>query len=49
MGGTKAKPMITCADKECGYKRNVDDEAPMPLEGATTTPATGAQPAPPPP
>jgi len=21
MGGTKAKPMIACADKECGYKR----------------------------
>jgi len=24
MGGTKAKPMIACADKECGYKRSVD-------------------------
>ena len=25
MGGTKAKPMVTCADKECGFKRNVDE------------------------
>jgi DNA topoisomerase-1 len=25
-GGTKAKPMIACADKECGYKRAVEDE-----------------------
>jgi DNA topoisomerase-1 len=23
-GGTKAKPMIACADKECGYKRSLD-------------------------
>ena len=22
-GGTKAKPMIACADKECGYKRPI--------------------------
>ena len=28
MGGTKAKPMIACADKECGYKRSVDEPAP---------------------
>lgn len=28
IGGTKAKPMIACADKECGYKRNVDEPAP---------------------
>jgi DNA topoisomerase-1 len=27
LGGTKAKPMIACADKECGYKRNVEDPA----------------------
>ena len=26
MGGTKAKPMIACANKECGYKREVADE-----------------------
>ncbi|MGO8999406.1 MAG: type I DNA topoisomerase [Polyangiaceae bacterium] len=25
-GGTKAKPMIACANKECGYKRVVEDE-----------------------
>jgi DNA topoisomerase-1 len=24
MGGTKAKPMIACADKECGYKRSAE-------------------------
>jgi len=24
LGGTKAKPMIACADKECGYKRSAD-------------------------
>ena len=48
MGGTKAKPMIACADKECGYKRNVDEEAPIPATGVVPTPATGAQPAPPP-
>jgi DNA topoisomerase-1 len=35
MGGTKAKPMIACANKECGYKRAVDETA-----GATTP--TGA-------
>ncbi len=27
LGGTKAKPMIVCADKECGYKRAVEDPA----------------------
>ena len=25
MGGTKAKPHIACADKECGYKRAIDE------------------------
>ena len=30
MGGTKAKPMIACADKECGYKRPADQPAPAP-------------------
>jgi len=24
LGGTKAKPMIACADKECGYKRSAE-------------------------
>ena len=40
LGGTKAKPMIACADKECGYKRAVEEPA-MPGEGA----ALGAPPA----
>jgi DNA topoisomerase-1 len=28
LGGTKAKPIIACADKECGYKRAVDEPSP---------------------
>ncbi len=43
MGGTKAKPMIACADKECGYKRAVEDTEPV------MAPLAGAQPAAPPP
>jgi DNA topoisomerase-1 len=43
MGGTKAKPMIACADKECGYKRAVEDAEPV------MAPLAGAQPAAPPP
>ena len=43
MGGTKAKPMIACADKECGYKRAVEDAEPI------MAPLVGAQPAAPPP
>ena len=43
MGGTKAKPMIACADKECGYKRAVEDAEPV------MAPLGAAQPAPPPP
>jgi DNA topoisomerase I len=31
MGGTKAKPMIACADKECGYKRSADAPPPSPV------------------
>ncbi len=27
MGGTKAKPMIACANKECGYKLAVEEDA----------------------
>jgi DNA topoisomerase-1 len=42
IGGTKAKPMIACADKECGYKRQVDEPAPG-AEGSA--PTAGAQPA----
>ncbi len=38
LAGTKAKPMIACADKECGYKRAPDapgeDDAPAPAPGA---------------
>ncbi|MDB4943641.1 MAG: topoisomerase [Labilithrix sp.] len=34
LAGTKAKPMIACADKECGYKRAVEDPADLP-NGAT--------------
>ena len=43
MGGTKAKPMIACADKECGYKRAVEDTEPV------MAPLVGVQPAAPPP
>jgi DNA topoisomerase-1 len=28
MGGTRAKPAIVCANKECGYKRAVGEPAP---------------------
>jgi DNA topoisomerase-1 len=27
MGGTKAKPMIACANKDCGYKRPVGESS----------------------
>lgn len=40
MGGTKAKPMIACADKECGYKRSPD--APSPEGEHTHAPEAGA-------
>jgi DNA topoisomerase-1 len=42
-GGSKNKPMLVCADKECGYKRSADEpspNAPPPAEGA----AAAAQP-----
>jgi DNA topoisomerase-1 len=44
MMGTKAKPMIGCADKECGYKRPVEDATGAPNPGlgdeaAATPPA----------
>src|SRR5579883_365148 len=38
MGGTRAKPMIACAKKECGYKRPVGEPPPS---GAVT--AAGAE------
>lgn len=42
MGGTKAKPMIMCADKECGYKRQVED----PSEASALPAATPGGPTP---
>jgi len=45
MGGTKAKPMIACADKECGYKRPFEQPPPSPAEPARH--ADGAAAAPP--
>jgi DNA topoisomerase-1 len=41
MGGTKAKPMIACADKECGYKRAVEEGAPT-VAGAPLASPEGA-------
>jgi DNA topoisomerase-1 len=31
MGGTKAKPMVACANKECGYKRAVEEPTTAPI------------------
>jgi DNA topoisomerase-1 len=39
MGGTKTKPMIVCADKECGYKRSAE----APPEGTQVPAARGSQ------
>jgi DNA topoisomerase I len=45
LAGTKAKPMIACADKECGYKRSADvpsEESAEPTahaDGAAAAPA----------
>ncbi len=44
-GGSKNKPMIVCADKECGYKRGADEpspNAPAPAEGAAGEAAAAA-------
>jgi DNA topoisomerase-1 len=41
-GGTKAKPMLVCANKECGYKRPI-------VEGEQLEAPTPAQPMAPPP
>ena len=45
MGGTKAKPAIVCANKECGYKRAVEEpregEEP-PVAGTSTAAQLGA-------
>jgi DNA topoisomerase-1 len=35
-GGTRNKPMILCADKECGYKRSAEE--PGPGEAAALAP-----------
>jgi DNA topoisomerase I len=45
MGGTKAKPMITCADKECGYKRHVDEPGAEPAAAPLETHAAAPPPA----
>jgi DNA topoisomerase-1 len=42
VGGTKAKPMIACPNKECGYKRAIDSEATTPAEGSPPEPALAA-------
>jgi len=39
LGGSKAKPMIMCADKECGYKREVVTEPEIPETPGTETAA----------
>jgi DNA topoisomerase-1 len=43
-GGTKAKPMIACANKECGYRRPID-ESPKPEPSASPADAPAQQPA----
>jgi DNA topoisomerase-1 len=41
MGGTRLKPMIACANKECGYKRPAGEPAPG-AEASSSLPAGGA-------
>ena len=36
MGGTRLKPMIACANKECGYKRPVGEAADGPVAAKTS-------------
>jgi DNA topoisomerase-1 len=43
MGGSKMKPMIACANKECGYKRSA--EAPPEENVKPATPTSPSQPA----
>jgi DNA topoisomerase-1 len=45
MGGTKAKPMIACADTECGYKRSADSPPPSPETGKLAPGPQAAAPA----
>jgi DNA topoisomerase-1 len=44
LAGTKAKPMIACADKECGYKR-IPEEPEAPPAGAPAAIAAAGAPA----
>ncbi|MBX3259907.1 MAG: type I DNA topoisomerase [Labilithrix sp.] len=45
LGGTKAKPMIACADKECGYKRSPDAPPELPGPGAVSAGEAAGAPA----
>ena len=45
-GGTRAKPMIICADKECGYKRPAGEPSPSAAAKAPDGEAAAAAPAP---
>jgi DNA topoisomerase-1 len=38
MGGSRTKPMIACANKECGYKRPVGEPAETAATGAPGSP-----------
>jgi DNA topoisomerase I len=38
MGGSRTKPMIACANKECGYKRPVGEPAETPATGEPGSP-----------
>jgi hypothetical protein len=42
MGGTRAKPLIACANKACGYKRAVGDGGPASLAEPVETQPTAA-------
>src|SRR5205807_1370597 len=44
MGGTKAKPMIACPNKECGYKRQPGTEADPPRPGGEQPAQPGVSP-----
>lgn len=42
MGGSKTKPMIVCANKECGYKRSPDEPTTEAAPGPEATQQLGA-------
>jgi len=44
MAGTRLKPMVACANKECGYKRPVGEGAPAVGAGAGVAAGAGAAP-----